>query len=289
MRDESSSLSEKMLSRVAEAVDAAPTGAVELDGGEVGSVHRIRFRSRPPVAVKLSEVPLEIEARMLEHLDRQSPLPVPTVFHADPDLLVLEYVDGDGAFTAAAERDAARCLAALHETTADAFGFPFETLSGPYRQPNPWTVSWIEFFREHRLRHFAEAASDEGTLPSSYRRRIDALAGRLPDLLIEPDDASLVHGDFHGGNMIFRDGRVKAVLDPAIYFGHDEIDLAYVDRIDAFGDRFFEHYADHRPIREGFFETRTHVYAAFHALENVRFFGTGRLDRLDTALSRVGL
>lgn len=275
--------------RIAAAVDATPTRAVELDGGMVGTVYRVEFDDRAPVAVKVGDTPLENEARMLTYLDRESPLPVPEVYHAEADLLVLEYVDGDGRFDATAQRDVAEHVATLHECSAEAFGFAFETLSGPFRQSNPWTESWIEFFREHRLLAFARRAREEGALPESYDERVRTLADRLDDVLVEPDAPSLLHGDVYRGNVVVGDGRVRAFLDPAIYFGHDELELTYVDRPGVFGEAFLDRYRECRPIAEGYVETRRPVYRAFHALENVRFFGEEALDRLDETLQQAGV
>lgn len=289
MSKEPPTLTDARLSSLAERLDARSTRSVKLDGGQVGTVYRVDFEDRPSIAVKVSDVPLENEARMLTYLDEETPLPVPAVVSVDPDLLALEFVEGDGRFDAAVERDAAEHLAALHDVSAEAFGFGFETLSGPYCQPNPWTDSWIEFFREQRLLHFAEKARQEGVLPQSYHRRVHTLADRLDDLLIEPDAPSIVHNDFHDANMIVGDGRVKAVLDPAIYFAHDELELAYVEYVDVFGDPFFDRYRQLRDIDDDFFETRRDVYTAFHVLENVRFFGERLLDQLDDALDRIGV
>lgn len=278
-----------VLDRVSSALGADAVDATELDGGMVGTVYRITFADRPPVAAKVDDAPLGTEAAMLQYLARETPLPVPEVFHVEQGLLVMEYVDGDGRFDERAERDLARHVAALHDVSADAYGFQFDTLSGPYSQSNPWTGSWVEFFRERRLRPFAAAASDEGTLPDAERERVRELAGRLDDLLIEPASPALLHGDVHPGNVVVAEGVVRAVLDPAIFFGHDEFDLAYVDRLDSVGDTFFAEYRRHRDVDEGFFETRRDVYAAFHELENVRFFGEHLLPRLDRALERVGV
>jgi fructosamine-3-kinase len=278
-----------VVDRVSSALSVETAAASELNGGMVGTVYRVSVAGGPPLAAKVDDTPLDVEAKMLRYLDRKTPLPVPAVRHVEDDLLVMEYVDGDGTFDERAERDLAAHLAALHEVSADAYGFPFETLSGPYRQPNPWTDSWIEFFRDQRLLHYARAASEEGTLPDSAFERVEALADRLDDLLIEPDAPSLLHGDPWAGNVVVDDGRVRAVLDPAIYFGHDEVDLAYVDRSDSIGDAFLDEYRRRRGISAGFFEQRRDAYAAFHVLENVRFFGEQYLPRLDRALDRVGV
>jgi fructosamine-3-kinase len=85
------------------------------------------------------------------------------------------------------------------------------------------------------------------------------------------------------------DGTVRVVLDPAIYFGHDEVDLAYIGLSESIGEAFFDEYRRHRNVSNEFFEERYDVYAAFHTLENVRFFGDDLLPELDRALDRLGL
>lgn len=274
--------------RVTSILDAEPTDITELSGGEVGTVYRVEFGDRPAVAAKVGETPLTLEARMLRYLDAETELPVPEVYYASDDLLVLEYVEGDGQWTPATERDVAEHVAALHEVAAPAFGFDHETLSGPFAQPNPWTDSWIEFFREQRLLHFAHAAHEEGVLPARTLSRIETLADRLEDLLVEPEHPSLLHGDLWAGNLIVREESLAAVLDPAIYFGHAELELAYVQLGGPLGDAFVERYRDLRGLAPGY-DHRRAVYQAYHELEQARFFGRERLGALRDRLDALGL
>ncbi|MFB6222171.1 MAG: fructosamine kinase family protein [Haloarcula sp.] len=278
-----------VVNRVSSVLDSHARNATELDGGRVGSVYRVSFSDRPDVAVKVDGSPLGIEAAMLEYLDRETPLPVPAVHHVEPELLIMAFIGGDDQFDERTERDLARHVASLHGVSADAFGFPFDTLSGPYIQSNPWAGSWIDFFREQRVLPYAKAARDEGVLPAAEYDRVRQLAETLDKRLVEPVSPTLLHGDIHAGNVIVADGTVRAVLDPAIYFGHDEVDLAYVERLESIGDAFFDEYRRHRDISDGYFAERRDVYVAFHALENVRFFGEDVLPRLDGALDRLGL
>ena len=278
-----------VLQRVSSVLDADAHDATELDGGEVGSVYRVSFHDRSDVAVKVDDSPLGIEAAMLQYLDRETPLPVPEVLHVEPSLLVLSFIRGDSRFGEQAERDLARAVASLHDISADAFGFPFDTLSGPFSQSNTWTDSWVAFFREQRLLPFARAARDDGALPATEFDRVQRLSETLDARLAEPATPSLLHGDIHPGNAVVADGTVRGVLDPAIYFGHAEVDLAYVDRLDSVGDAFFDEYCRHRDISAGYFEERRDVYTAFHALENVRFYGEDGFPRLDSALDRLGV
>ncbi|GCF15831.1 aminoglycoside phosphotransferase [Haloarcula mannanilytica] len=278
-----------VLDRVSKALGADAQDVTELDGGQVGSVYRVSFNDQQDVAVKVDDSPLGIEAGMLQYLDRETRLPVPAVLHIEQDLLVLPFIRGDEQFDERAERDLARHVAALHDISAPAFGFPFDTLSGPYSQSNPWTDSWVEFFRERRLLPFARAARDEGSLPETEFDRVRTLADTLDERLVEPDSPSLLHGDIHPGNVIVSDGTVQAVLDPAIYFGHDEVDLAYLELSESISDAFYDEYRRHRDISDSYFAERRDVYTAFHALENVRFFGDDVGPRLDRALDRLGL
>lgn len=283
------SIERDLSDRVSAAIGADVTDITELEGGLVGRVFRVSLAGREPVAVKVDDVPLENEARMLAYLADETALPVPAVHHVESGLLVMEYVDGDGILDERAERALADHLAALHDISADAYGFPFDTLSGPFLQSNPWTDSWIGFFRDQRLLPFARAASEDGSLSSDGFERVQALAERLDDLLVEPAEPALLHGDLHPGNVVVGDGAVQAVIDPAIYFGHDELGLAYAERSPELGETFLDQYRRNRPIPPGYVEKRRDVYTAFHVLENVRYFGTEIRPRLDEALAAVGV
>lgn len=273
--------------RVERAVGSTITAATELDGGEVGTVHRVTLADGRRLAVKTGDTPLGVEAAMLRYLGTHTDLPVPAVVHAGDDFLVLEYVPGDSRITPAVERHLADLLAALHERSADGFGFHYDTLSGPLRQPNPWTDSWIEFFREFRLRHVADLAADAGHLPTAYRERVDSLAADLDAWLVEPDAPALVHGDVWTGNLVVNEDRVVAVLDPALYYGHAEYDLAYARWTDTVGEPFLDRYRDRRELAPGA-DRRADVYAILPLLEHVHFFGEEYLEPLDEGLAGLG-
>ncbi|RKD97304.1 fructosamine kinase family protein [Halopiger aswanensis] len=273
---------------VANALEVQPTNAVELQGGQIGSAYRIDRADGPPVVAKVGDTPLEVEAFMLRRLARESELPVPEVHYAADDLLVLEYVEGTTDHDPEVARDAADHLAALHEHTADAFGFERDTLTGPVRQPNPWTDSWIDFYREHRLEHVAALALEGGSLPAALDERIDAVAADLESLLVEPDAPALIHGDVWTTNVLSRDGGVTAFLDPATYYAHPEIELAFIDWTETFGDAFVDRYREHRPLESGFFDRRRYVYRLYPLLVHGHLFGGRYVGQLEATLDRLG-
>jgi fructosamine-3-kinase len=268
-------------------------GVAELSiqhGGCVGEVYRVLLDDGRDLAVKVDRrkrPTLDIEAFMLDYLARHSALPVPRVVYSAPELLAMTFLPGESHFSANAQLHAAELLAELHGIAAPQFGLERDTLVGSLDQPNPIESSWIVFFREHRLLHFARKAFDEKKIQKPLLARIERLAGRLDDLLEGPPHPSLLHGDVWSGNVLALDHRVTGFIDPAIYFGHPEIELAFITLFDTFGANFFNRYNELRPIRPGFFEQRAHVYNLFPLLVHVRLFGGGYVASVDETLRRV--
>ena len=262
-----------------------------LGGGCIGEVYRAELEDGRPLVAKVDrggEAHLDREAYMLRYLREKTGLPVPDVFHGSKTLLLMEFVEGMGHFSGAAEHHAAELLAALHGITADGYGHERDTLIGSLDQPNPWSESWVEFFREHRLLYAARVAHGAGRLPDGDLERVGRLAGRLEDLIGEPNPPALIHGDAWRGNVLAEGGRISAFLDPAIYHADPEIELAFISLFNSFGDAFMRRYAELRTIREGFFETRRDLYNLYPLLIHTYYFGGGYLGSVRRILERFG-
>lgn len=172
--------------------------------------------------------------------------------------------------------------------SADAFGFPRDTLTGPVRQPNPWTDSWPEFFGEYRLRHVADLAVESESLSRSLRERIDVVVTDLNSLLTAPDAPALIHGDVWTTNLLARDDEIRAFLDPACYYAHPEVELTYIDWTNTFDEPFFARYRELRGINSEFFERRRFVYRLYPLLVHVYLFGGRYPAELAETLNRLG-
>ena len=235
-----------------------------MGGGCIGEVYRVELEGGAPLVAKVdrkSASHLEREAYMLRYLGENSDLPVPQVFHGSQTLLLMEYVEGSSRFSDGGSLD----------------------------QPNLWTGSWSEFFREQRLLYLARVAYEAGRLPKGDLERIHRLAERLDDYLEEPEHPSLVHGDVWSANVLAKGDSITAFLDPAIYHADPEVELAFISLFDSFGDAFFERYAEIRAISDGFFEERRDLYNLYPLLVHVSFFGGGYLESVRTTLRRLGL
>lgn len=264
-------------------------GLRSLSGGCVADVVLAQLEGGGCVVVKHGGESYLIEALMLRTLAERSGLPVPAVLHAEPGLLVLEHIEHDGRAGPAAERHAAELLASLHGVRGESFGFGQDTLIGPLSQPCAPTVSWIEFYADRRLRHFGDLARDRGSVSSNCHDRLRRLADRLDEYIDEPSHPSLVHGDVWSGNVLCSGGRVAAFIDPATHFAHPEVELAFITLFSTFGRAFFDRYHEIRPIPDGFFKARRHVYLLYPLLVHAILFGGGYAQQIESSLDRIGV
>ena len=281
----------ELLDRLEEVFGQRPLAEVNLPGGSIGEVHLVKMADGEQLVAKLggrAEGGLLIEAAMLRYLADHSQLPVPAVIHAEDTLLILEFLPGRSEFSPAAEADAARHLAALHTITAPRFGFDSDTLIGAFSQPNPWSEDWIPFFAEQRLLYMGRLCLEAERLPASYLRRLEAFCDQLDRWLLAPAAPALVHGDIWATNVLAQGDQISAFLDPALYYGHAEVELAYIALFGTFAEPFFRRYQEIRPLPPGFFETRRDVYNLYPLLVHVRHFGGSYLNGVDRTLARFG-
>jgi fructosamine-3-kinase len=279
---------DRLRQRLEAALGRPVRGSGALAGGCVAQVLRVRTEDGPDIVVKTGGGTFEDEAFMLRYLRERTALPVPAVLHAETDMLVMEFVPGSSGPLPEGEGHAAELLADLHGHSARAFGFERATVIGPLPQPNPWTGSWREFFAEHRLRAMTAEALRHGRIPAGLASRLERAADACGRLLREPGAPALLHGDVWSGNVLALGGRVTAFLDPSIYYGHPEVELAFITLFGTFGPVFFDRYARARPIEAGFFETRARMYNLYPLLVHARLFGGAYPDRIERSLSEIG-
>jgi protein-ribulosamine 3-kinase len=181
-------------------------------------------------------------------------------------------------------------LAVLHRQRERRFGADADNFIGPIPQYNEWTASWPRFWRHQRLEPQLAAARSAGLLDETDGRRFESLFARLDDLLAlgDEDGPSLLHGDLWIGNVHFTPGGIPALVDPSVYYGHREVDLAMAALFGGFRQPFHQAYGESWPLARGYEPVRRSVYQLYYLLVHVNLFGGGYVARTRAALTEAG-
>ena len=256
-----------------------------VSGGDINRALRLDLADGRRVFVKYNERSpagmFEAEARGLLWLAEADALPVPTVLAvgtgATP-FLALEWVES-GRRGADFDERLGRGLAALHGATPRGFGLDHDNFIGSLAQDNTPLGDWPRFYAERRIAPLMRDAVDAGLLSSATRRLLEDVLSRMAELVADPEPPARLHGDLWGGNSMTGPDGGPMLIDPAVYGGHREVDLAMMRLFGGFGERVFAAYDEARPLGAGH-QGRVALYQLYPLLVHVLLFGGGYVGQL---------
>jgi fructosamine-3-kinase len=198
------------------------------------------------------------EAFGLRWLGEPGALRVPEVLEVGEDYLALEWIE-PGRLDEAGAEELGRGLAAIHRAGSPCFGDPRAGAGEPTRfgslaLPNDATPDWPEFFVERRLRPLAGMAADQGWLTSAGARAIEGVCQQASELAGPAEPPARLHGDLWSGNVMADTAGRPWLIDPAVYGGHREMDLAMLRLFGAPSERVFVAYDEVFPLAVGWRE-----------------------------------
>ena len=194
--------------------------------------------------------------------------------------LLLEYVE-EGKRTPKFWEKFGQSLAHLHQQSNDVFGLDFDNFLGHLHQSNTPAKHWPDFYINERIMPQVKLAQDKQLLWDGASQDFEILYKNLNSLMpIEPP--ALIHGDLWGGNFLTSRKEGPILIDPAVYYGHREMDLAMSRLFGGFSPIFYEAYQEAYPCEEGLFE-RIGLYQLYYLLAHVNLFGrsyTGAVQKI---------
>ena len=253
------------------ALAARVVAATPVAGGDINEAFRVELADGRAVFVKAHRAPpagmFAAEAVGLAWL-AAGPLRVPRVLAVGASWLALEWL----ALTApgpASHAALGRGLATLHALGAPGFGFASASFLATLPQDNAPAPDWPTFYIERRLRPMIELAIARGRMPE-VRRALDALAAR-PDRFGPPEPPARLHGDLWWGNVAVVDG-APLVIDPAVYGGHREVDLAMLALFGALPAALTDAYQEVAPLADGW-RARLPLHQLYPLAAHAALFG----------------
>lgn len=181
-------------------------------------------------------------------------------------------------------------LASMHKNPSGhakkQYGLGMDNYIGSTPQINTWKDNWVDFFRDCRLGYQRDLAIKNGKMPGARLKKLDDVISHLENFigdraLVLP---SLIHGDLWGGN-IQHAGEGYALIDPAVYFGDHEAELAFTELFGGFSAAFYRGYAEVYPIDPGY-KTRKDLYNLYHLLNHLNLFGESYGSQVDAVLRK---
>lgn len=277
-----------MRDAVAAALGSRVIGWEAVSGGDINDAHAARLADGRTVFVKSNaSAPAGMfaaEARGLGWLAEARALRVPAVLAQAPGFLVLEHI-ASGGRRADHDELLGRGLAALHRSGAPGFGLDHDNFIGRLPQANAPLSSWAAFYRERRLLPQLAMAVEAGLASPAMRRGFDRLLPRLDECVGPPEPPARLHGDLWGGNAMPDEQGRPCLIDPAVYGGHREVDLAMMRLFGGFSARVFDAYAEAFPLAAGS-EQRVPLYQLYFLMAHVNLFGGSYVGSVERILER---
>ena len=269
------------------------TCCVAASGGCINNGARLDTQAGGSFFLKWNEAaPLEMfeaEADGLEALRRACTVHVPEPLDrgggdGTASWLLLEYV-GSGAPAADYPETLGASLAALHQAQlGPRFGWGRDNWIGSLPQANEERSDWGDFWRELRIVPQLQLARSRGFLGGDT---MDRLVDVIPDALAGVERCGLLHGDLWSGNAYATVDGAPVIIDPAVFVGDGEVDLAMTELFGGFGRRFYEAYNARQPISREYEAFRRDLYQLYYLLVHVNLFGASYERGSLAAASRV--
>ena len=229
----------------------------------------------------------EKEARGLATLANAGALKVPRPlfdgkFHQQI-YLVMEYLEKGTAGTDF-WRDFGRSIASLHRNSAEQYGLDYNNYIGKIHQQNNHCSGFAEFYASQRIMPLVNKALKHKMLQPADINTAEKLCAKFSHIIPEEKPA-LLHGDLWKGNFMVAANGHAAVFDPAIYYGHREMDLAMTKLFGGFDNDFYKAYDEAYPLQPGF-EERTEILQLYPLLVHLLLFGGPYINSVRTILEK---
>jgi fructosamine-3-kinase len=273
-------MTDQLREKINEFLDNPVDGVSSVSGGDINQAAKVTDKEGQTFFLKWNDsspddmFPKEEKGLTLLR-SAESGLHIPKVIGTgvteDGTGFILMTFISEGSPQANSHQEFGKKLAMLHQNTSDQYGLDYDNYIGRLPQSNTWHDDWIEFFINERLKPQVQMALDDNLFSPEITDHFQRLYKDLPGLL--PDEpASLLHGDLWSGNYHFdQDGR-PVILDPAVYYGHREIEIAFTQLFGGFSAEFYDAYQNAFPLEPNFDE-RTELYNLYPLLVHTNMFG----------------
>ncbi|MGB0429160.1 MAG: fructosamine kinase family protein [Bacteroidia bacterium] len=260
-----------------------------ITGGDVSQAYKFSFIKNEHYFVKVNSAKrfamFRQEQLALESINAAVPFSTPKIIDAHTTLkqsfLILEFIEPE-LKTNEFWSNLAKNLVSLHQKTEPYFGFHQNNFIGSLNQVNTKCNNWIDFFILNRIRPQAKIAFNNHLLTTWHLQKLDTLYLKL-NSIFPIEKPALLHGDLWAGNVLCAKNQKALFIDPASYFGHREMDLAFSLMFGGFNSVFYDSYSALAKLEPNFAK-RVPYYNLYPTLVHLNLFGKSYLSPIEQLL-----
>ena len=218
------------------------------------------------------------ESNGLKELRKANTIRVPEVILAEESFILLEHIQSGNPGRNYFE-NFGRKFAELHKYSSASFGFFEDNYIGSTDQKNVPSENekenWTKFYWNKRILFQYKLAEKNGYATSELKEGINELGNKIEEILSGSEEKpALLHGDLWSGNYMPDENGNACLIDPAVYYGHREADLAMTKLFGGFDNNFYSAYNETYPLKDGW-RYRENIYKLYHVLNHLNLFGRG--------------
>lgn len=270
---------EGVFSKVEDLIGQKITGFKSISGGSIATANQIRFEDGKYAFLKTDpydDTMFFKEANGLKEIHKTRCIRVPQVLFVDSELLLLEFIEEGHKDKDFFTRFGSQ-LANLHRRSSSKFGFKEDNFIGATPQLNnpikTEATNWCDFYYNKRLLYQYELAEHNGLVGNELKNGFLILESRIEEILEGSEEKpTLLHGDLWNGNFMCDQQSNPCIMDPAVYYGHREADIAMTKLFGGFPDEFYQAYQKENPLPQGY-DYRENIYLLYHVLNHLNLFG----------------
>jgi len=229
----------------------------------------------------------QCEANGLQELAKAQAIRIVKVISAGDNYILTEYIEHHPPKRDFFEQFGKE-FARLHRYKGLHYGFYEDNFIGANEQINMATeeekTDWISFYWNKRLFYQYKLAQRNGFVTDKLKKDFSNLESKIESILKESiEPPCILHGDLWSGNFICNSKNNPVLIDPAVYYGHREADLAMTKVFGGFPSEFYESYNNEYSLKPDW-EYREGIYKLYHILNHLNIFGRSYLRDAESLL-----
>ena len=141
-------------------------------------------------------------------------------------------------------------LALIHQKKQPYFGWVEDNYIGSLPQCNAKHEIWNLFYAECRIMPLIKMLFDNGVFSKPDVTIAESFC-KQSEQIFPPEPPALLHGDLWSGNFLINATGDATIYDPAVYYGHREMDIGMTKLFGGFDQRFYDAYNEMYPMKNG--------------------------------------